>query len=346
MESAIVPSSAYSRREPLSFLDLPTEMRLMIYGYLYEEITISSSCTRDPISWPTRSRVGSYDSPRIDLLLTCPQVYMEARTVLDAAPIAIEGDHRGSLSPHKFPLHVSQRVHRMTNECNHFYVPYHPHGLNLDDPNVCPNCRLIWVEGSWAGGICNVYFPVSCGLLQPLLSHLPKPKSVQVVSPALSSHPTPDILQLFKSNPSSSRWLGAVSRTDAFFKKRDITMKTNYNFGIRGLERTYGSYVSLGKYPSRTPTERLIFEEWYEAVLVWDKNGVRFEELPDLRKGPWWAKWVDRDDFEILPAQSNDYRVEIQISKKFFLRAEGFRTWMLLGEVKTSASDHMKKVSN
>lgn len=53
-------------------------------------------------------------------------------------------------------------------------------------------------------------------------------------------------------------------------------------------------------------------------LIVWDKDDVRIEELPEIRSINWWKEWVDSGKVDVL----DEFEVEISDGKNVWVACE------------------------
>lgn len=336
----MVPSSVGSSTEaPLtsSFLDLPAELRNQIYGYLYDEITITCTFDFDCKSMlngasPSYTNLVSPDC--LNLLLTCRQIYLEAKPLLDSAAIIVDGDFLGQANPQNFPQHVLRRVRDLTFRYNHFYLlteSSRAFGINFMDPEVCPNLRLIIREA------VNLPFEegdaLSFGMMDGMTNYLTQalhvPKSVgfgnerYVAAHKLTytkdkdgkKHPdllAPLLLESFPAPAGAGTDLTTaqcVEISNAIIKRRDLTVTTVHRFNVKG---------ALWR---KRIDPHLIFEDPAEVKITWDADGLRFER-PDFTTRPWWQMIKEAAERSATGDQDRIVR-EIQVFLQDHAPSEG-----------------------
>lgn len=123
-----------------SILDLPTEIRLRIFEYLYEEITVHITEPSPASSFSVISKV----SPGPELLLTCRKIYEEAKPYNNAASVNVTGNERGSiLSGRNFPARGLRRVQSLSVSC-----PLH-HRYPYDTGSYADPSQVYWLALLW-----------------------------------------------------------------------------------------------------------------------------------------------------------------------------------------------------
>ncbi|KAJ9614350.1 hypothetical protein H2200_002486 [Cladophialophora chaetospira] len=294
-------------RSDRSLIDLPHEIRNTIYKFVYEEVTISCILEGDFDSWMSGSGPISrnYVSPGINLLLTCRQVHIEARAFLASASITVTGDNCGQANPKNFPPHVLERVRCLTvhDETYHWLTPSTKvFGLKFLDRQICPNLQVIWkaFPRTRARSRENFEFPYNEGMLPVVKRLLRMPCQTEEFHEKQSRINQRHILQSFKScqgrsqvprpGNTSSLLATQVQFTDSLIKERDLTMKGTFEFEMRGRGHTF---------VDRMQVSQVLFEERLTAVVVWDKNGVRIEELPDICSTRWWKEIYEQLQLQV-----------------------------------------------
>ena len=302
MESSSFWPPTTCLQPPPLFLDLPTEVRLRVYELLYEEITIH--CAPRP---PTNLSTGhtNHVSPDLSLLLTASKIYHEAKPFLDAAPVAVTGDSSGQANPRKFPPHVLRRVTSLIHP-NPGYLfltpPKNVLELVMHDRLSCPNLRLIH-KLPYFDDLDN---PGFLGYVRRMLEAFrhDQPQTSRDYPPARAA-----MLQNFRSivieEPTRRYIQENLNKMDTIIKESDLTLKCSFRFFIRLIEL------------SDAPSRRCVDTEWFNVVMVWDRDGLRIEGFPELKSRPWWKRYCERN------SPSNDVPSSVQ-RVEFYLIEEPF----------------------
>ncbi|KAJ9614340.1 hypothetical protein H2200_002476 [Cladophialophora chaetospira] len=274
-----------------TFLSLPAEVRMNIYKILYEEIEIY--CKHEDYWEDLKvNEIGRrwkgekyWYSLRYcsALLFACRQIYSEAKPVVDAAPITVSGKEHGRFRSSDFPdtWNVRSRISKliMPNEVftlnNKFlngrrYPGTLPFDYNFRKPGKCPNLQTVWVrkldsqDHSYSENYDNVIYPITVlPTIYACLACQVEPAGYRSIC---------KMRQTFKS-------IGGLKPSKGF-RPGEIDMMDTCGWPTYRAQ-DFGDPVA----------EWEAFEDRFEVVIVWDKNGMRIEGLPNLKDRWWWKEW-------------------------------------------------------
>ncbi|KIX96396.1 uncharacterized protein Z520_07662 [Fonsecaea multimorphosa CBS 102226] len=300
--SADIPVQELCRKphQSTSFLSLPSEIRLKIYGFVCPEIEIDCRTLFRPSANPTTERFICKTTHRIHLLLTSRKVYAEAKPVFDSAPVAVACRlyiyPPQPLIPLDFPQSALPRVYKLNVAAAP--QPYFgglglAFGHNWLDRNICPNVRVIcraWpkIEPlSYKSHRFSIEKESPLHFIPLLLPGSPiDPRDYGITNGNIHN-----LFEVCKSRGANDCWRNFVVRENAWITHHDLTVKTTYRIGLRA--RTQEVTNCMGPW--------IVFESWLDVVVIRDKNGIRIDGLPDLRASAWWKEWTD--SFQLPPSQ-------------------------------------------
>ena len=305
MEVAPGTSSQSSAPKPVTFFSLPAEVRLKIYELVDPNIVIYCDY-QPPCStanfWYGRGH-GKWKTEvtyHTELLGVCRKMNAEASSLLEKPHVIVAGFMDGRLDDTRWFMQTwSTKVYKLILEDWRFgYLSKwrQDFGYNFFEDGNCPNLRSIEFimpyHWDWSHQqtreLANLAFPAR---LLPLIRTWLQQSHLKKIT---------GLLDLFKRacppKWSPSHWECPVSETNALIKERDLGVSATYTFALRGRQTTESLLIIKAN---------VLFEKRFKVLVVWDKDGVRIEELPDLS---WWKEWV-----QISAVAQNQRRV-LQIS--------------------------------
>lgn len=260
------------------FINLPTELRLKVYEFLYQEINIHCSVQHDGFSRDYTTTV--FPSPAV--LHICRRIQHEAKSYFEKASITVTVDYQALIDPDNFPPHVLRRIHTLSH-CD-FGTPLFPTvdilstwstWFTFVDVNICPQLRLVRKLPHYKN--TNISFPMKHGLLPILLPLLQQPQSsLATPSTALSTSLAKDYETEWRKSGLGDKFDDA--RTILIDHK--LTVRTLYTFGIRMID--HGASID------HPWNGCILMEQWYSAELAWDGDRFLVEGLPDFQEEAWW----------------------------------------------------------
>ncbi|KAJ9614342.1 hypothetical protein H2200_002478 [Cladophialophora chaetospira] len=68
-------------------------------------------------------------------------------------------------------------------------------------------------------------------------------------------------------------------------EEKKLVVKSTYSFAIRVKEKLEWPFIEGGYHVS--------IEEWFKAIIVWDKDGIEIVNLPNIKEKSWWKDYVE-----------------------------------------------------
>ncbi|KAJ9614347.1 hypothetical protein H2200_002483 [Cladophialophora chaetospira] len=278
-------SSNPDNPQPPTLLTLPTELRLKIYKQAISETKIVCGWFgpgregSEPWSSVRKSRADPHYvisvTSSANLLLVSAQVHREAKALVYAMPVNLAMDANYSRIQLQLAPYILNGIKELTLKSNKFIglsIDSQPLGIALSDRAVLPNLKTIRmtnrdVYGNAApeGPYYNIEYPihVDCVITQMLEKDKTFSRS--------------ELLQVVLTNPRDDSVIEQVRQTKDLIEERGLVLKGEFRFVI---------YITT-TFP-QGPCFCISGEQWYKAIITWDKKGVSIKNLPNLRDEPCW----------------------------------------------------------
>ncbi|KAJ9614341.1 hypothetical protein H2200_002477 [Cladophialophora chaetospira] len=299
------PASQHSVQKPPSLLSLPYDVRVRIYEFLQPSIEVGTHSQVDAIRRKSRPSLAE-QMFHVKIMDICQQISAEMKS-LPALPRLTVSGRKGGLLYYTgcgFSEWGPEKVYKLVLDDSRFAKLWEGRldfGFPFFDRKKCPNLRVVefspiikvspdpydtpyWHRVQGHKRIYNITLPASP---LPLVTEWLKHREGKTISGLSQQFNLATAWSTGEQDPNLHQNL---QQTDALVRERDLELIIHYKFGLRGTDSDWPF----------CDTRNVLFEEFFEVLIVWDKDDVRIENLPEVRDMVWWREWVDSGKVEEL----------------------------------------------
>ncbi|OCT48683.1 hypothetical protein CLCR_04951 [Cladophialophora carrionii] len=216
---------------------------------------------------------------RVSLSLLCKRAFPEIRSVLSKASITYE-------THHLMNVHLPSNCFGQVEE---FIIPSNwlaccgpkSHFENVDLASSYPNLKRIYLKPDFTGSWGTIKFS------DAIIDHIHRclhDRSGRYQADKV------DLLSSVHTQHLNNGFTEQFYETLAILLNSDIAVHAPYTYRLQVTERQ-GCRASLRR--PRIVAPKILLNQRIHTNVIWDKSGIRLDEIPSLKHEWWYDGWVD-----------------------------------------------------